>query len=141
MLEVGWSILHYDNVVISKCRATFVICVLLLLSSTPLLPRPVVAVFDIELLRVSVEKQDQVRRDVTAQLGPADPTILVSSQNGAAIDVPKLLRVVMEYGGIVLMRYIEWGWGHHCIGWGLAAVVQYRTGRGNQPLCSQVVNL
>ena len=119
---MGWSILHsHDNVAISQCRTTFVVCVLLL-SSTPLLPRPVVAVFDIELLRVSVEKQDQVRRDVTAQLGPADPTILVSSQNGAAIDVPKLLRVVMEYGGIVLMRYVEWGWGHHCIGCGLAGV-------------------
>ena len=67
-------------------------------------PRPVVAVFDIELLSVSQEMREQVRRDVTAQLGPADPTILVSSRNGAEIDVPKLLRAVMEYGGIVLMR-------------------------------------
>lgn len=134
---MGCSILlHiYENGAICKCRNTFVVCVLLL-SSTPLPLRPVVAVFDIELLRVSGEKQDQVRRDVTAQLGPADPTILVSSQNGAAIDVPKLLRAVMQYGGIVLMRYIEWGRGHHCmgvehhcIGWGLGAVLQYRTVR------------
>ena len=69
-----------------------------------LLPRPVVAVFDIDILRVSRERQEQVQRDVTAQLGPADPSILVSSQNGAAIDVPKLLRAVMDYGGITLMR-------------------------------------
>lgn len=99
-------------------------CVLATLSSPstspPLLPRPVVAVFDIDLLRVSNEKQEQVQRDVAAQLGPADPTILVSAQNGAAVDVPKLLRAVMEYGGIVLMRYvIAWGWGYPCgCGWG-----------------------
>ena len=67
--------------------------------------RPVVAVFDIEVLKIHNEILKSTKRQVVRELGPADQTILVQSQKEEEkVDVNLLLRKVMEHGAIVLMR-------------------------------------
>ena len=66
-----------------------------------------IAVFDIEVLQLKKNEYFKVRGEVLRELGPADQTIVVSSVDGKEIDTPCLLREVMKFGGIVLMRCVS----------------------------------
>lgn len=74
-----------------------------------LLPyRPVVALIEIEIQKVDWTKQSRVHDIVMQAMGPADPTVVVTSNEGgngdAGIDVSELLDAVEPYGTVVLVR-------------------------------------
>lgn len=73
-----------------------------------LLHRPVVALVEIEIQKVDWAKQSHVHDIVMKAMGPADPTIVVTSDDGddedAGIDVSELLDAVEPYGTVVLVR-------------------------------------
>ena len=70
--------------------------------------RPVVALVEIEIQKVDRTKQRQVHDVVMKAMGPADPTIVVTSGESGdedpGIDVSELLDVVEPYGTVVLVR-------------------------------------
>lgn len=70
--------------------------------------RPVVALIEIEIQKVDWEKQSQVHDNVMKAMGPADPTVVVTSDDvedgDAGIDVSELLGAVEPYGTVVLVR-------------------------------------
>lgn len=71
--------------------------------------RPVVALIEIEIQKVDWSKQSQVHDTVMKAMGPADPTIVVTSDGGddedAGIDLSELLDAVEPYGTVVLVRW------------------------------------
>lgn len=73
-----------------------------------LIYRPVVALIEIEIQKVDWEKQSHVHDNVMKAMGPADPTVVVTSDEGedgdAGIDVSELLDAVEPYGTVVLVR-------------------------------------
>ena len=72
------------------------------------LHRPVVALVEIEIQQVDWTKQSHVHDNVMKAMGPADPTIVVTNDEGndedAGIDVSELLDAVEPYGAVVLVR-------------------------------------
>ena len=70
--------------------------------------RPVVALVEIEIQKVDRIKQRQVHDVVMKAMGPADPTIVVTSDESGdedpGIDVSELLEAVEPYGTVVLVR-------------------------------------
>ena len=70
--------------------------------------RPVVALVEIEIQKVDRTKQRQVHDVVMKAMGPADPTIVVTSDESGdedpRIDVSELLEAVEPYGTVVLVR-------------------------------------
>ena len=70
--------------------------------------RPVVALVEIEIQKVDRTKQRQVHDVVMKAMGPADPTIVVTSDESGeedpGIDVSELLDAVEPYGTVVLVR-------------------------------------
>ena len=74
-----------------------------------LVSRPVVALIEIEIQDVDWAKQRQVHSDVMRSMGPADPTIVVSSGGGGLVDVADLLEAVEPFGNAVLVRWASCG--------------------------------
>lgn len=76
------------------------------------LGRPVVALIEIEIQKVDWAKQNQVHDVVMKAMGPADPTIVVTSNDvdddDAGIDVSELLDAVEPYGTVVLVRFVRY---------------------------------
>ena len=72
--------------------------------------RPVVALVEIEIQKVDRSKQRQVHDVVMKAMGPADPTIVVTSDESGdddpGIDVSELLEAVEPYGTVVLVRLV-----------------------------------
>ena len=70
--------------------------------------RPVVALIEIEIQQVDWTKQSHVHDNVMKAMGPADPTLVVTSDEAndedAGIDVSELLDAVEPYGTVVLVR-------------------------------------
>ena len=70
--------------------------------------RPVVALEEIEIQKVDRTKQRQVHDVVMKAMGPADPTIVVTSDQSGdedpGIDVSELLEAVEPYGTVVLVK-------------------------------------
>ena len=66
------------------------------------------ALIEIEIQKVDWSKQSQVHDTVMKAMGPADPTIVVTSDGGndedAGIDLSELLDAVEPYGTVVLVR-------------------------------------
>ncbi|PFX33475.1 synaptojanin-1-like [Stylophora pistillata] len=73
--------------------------------------RPVVALVEIEIQQVDWTKQCDVHDHVMEAMGPADPTIVVmsdeASKEDAGIDVSELLDAVEPYGTVVLVRLVD----------------------------------
>ena len=74
--------------------------------------RPVVALVEIEIQKVDRTKQGQVHDVVMKAMGPADPTIVVTSDESGdedpGVDVSELLEAVEPYGTVVLVRYVRY---------------------------------
>ena len=69
--------------------------------------RPVVALIEIEVQEVDWNKQSHVHSDVMKLMGPADPTIVVTSddvEEDSGVDVSELLDALEPYGTPVLVR-------------------------------------
>lgn len=66
------------------------------------------ALIEIEIQKVDWAKQGHVHDIVMKAMGPADPTIVVTSDDGddeeVGIDVSDLLDTVEPYGTVVLVR-------------------------------------
>ena len=66
------------------------------------------ALIEIEIQKVDWAKQGNVHDIVMKAMGPADPTIVVTSDDGddgdVGIDVSDLLDAVEPYGTVVLVR-------------------------------------
>jgi hypothetical protein len=67
-------------------------------------------VFDVNVFKLKGDEYTKVRNEVLQELGPADQTVVVSSDGGGKIDEPKLRRKIMKFGGIILMRPIVGGY-------------------------------
>ncbi|XP_014390683.1 PREDICTED: synaptojanin-1 [Myotis brandtii] len=76
--------------------------------------RPVVALIDIDIFEVEAEERQSVYREVLAEQGPPDATVLVSVQsagpessffNDTLID--ELLQQFANFGEVVLIRFVE----------------------------------
>lgn len=81
------------------------------LSSIPFQPdftnnfRPVVALIEIEIQSLDKEKEAAVHDDVMRSMGPADPTVIISSLNsGDEINTEALLSELEGIGNTVLVR-------------------------------------
>ena len=66
--------------------------------------RPVVALIEIEIQRVDWDKLSDVHDDVMKAMGPADPTVVVTTEDEDGVDVAELLDAVEPYGTVVLVR-------------------------------------
>ena len=74
----------------------------------PLFYRPVVALIEVEVYRVSSDKRARIRDDVAASLGPPDPTVLVQEkEEGASVNIPQLLETFRKFGDVVLVRVTD----------------------------------
>ncbi|XP_054569377.1 synaptojanin-1 isoform X2 [Eptesicus fuscus] len=76
--------------------------------------RPVVALIDIDIFEVEAEERQSVYRDVLAEQGPPDATVLVSVQSlgpeGGFFDdtlIDELLQQFANFGEVVLIRFVE----------------------------------
>lgn len=70
--------------------------------------RPVVAIIEVEVYRVSHDKRARVRDEVAASLGPPDPTVLVQErEEGASVNIPQLLETFRKFGDVVLVRVTD----------------------------------
>lgn len=63
--------------------------------------RPVIAVIDVEVVKVNAQKQHLVARDVTLSLGPPDCTIIISGIN----KWENIQTELLQCGDIVFVRY------------------------------------
>ena len=67
-----------------------------------------VALIEIEIQKVDWGEQSRVHDIVMKAMGPADPTIVVTSDDvddeDAGVDVSELLDAVEPYGTVVLVR-------------------------------------
>ena len=63
--------------------------------------RPVIAVIDVEVVRVNTQKQHVVARDVTLSLGPPDGTIVISGNT----EWENIQTELLQCGDIVFVRY------------------------------------
>ena len=72
------------------------------------IPRPVVAIIEVEVYRVSRDKRARIRDEVAASLGPPDPTVLVQEkEEGASVNIPQLLETFRKFGDVVLVRVTD----------------------------------
>ena len=68
-------------------------------------PRPVLAIFEVDMYRVDSSKRSKVKEETALALGPPDPTIVVENEvGGVNIAIQDLLLVLKEYGEVVLVR-------------------------------------
>ena len=63
--------------------------------------RPVIAVIDVEVVKVNTQKQHLVARDVILSLGPPDGTIIISGD----IEWENIQTELLQCGDIVFVRY------------------------------------
>ena len=67
--------------------------------------RPVVAVIEIEIQSLDKEKETDVHDDVMKSMGPAEPTVVISSVNDSEeINTEELLSALEMVGNTVLVR-------------------------------------
>ena len=67
--------------------------------------RPVVAVIEIEIQSLDKEKETDVHDDVMKSMGPAEPTVVISSVNDSEeINTEELLSALETVGNTVLVR-------------------------------------
>lgn len=70
--------------------------------------RPVVALIEVEVYRVSHDKRARIRDEVAASLGPPDPTVLVQEkEEGTSVNIPQLLETFRKFGDVVLVRVTD----------------------------------
>ena len=70
--------------------------------------RPVVALIQIDIQSLDKEKEADVHDDVMKSMGPADPTVIISSLNDdEEINTEELLSVLESIGNTVLVRVID----------------------------------
>lgn len=73
-----------------------------------LLCRPVVALIEVDIYRVSKDKRSKVRDEVATSLGPPDPTVLVQEkEEGVSVSIPQLLETFRKFGDVVLVRVTD----------------------------------
>ena len=67
--------------------------------------RPVVALIEIEIQSLDKEKETDVHDDVMKSMGPAEPTVVISSVNdNEEINTEELLSALEAVGNTVLVR-------------------------------------
>ena len=70
--------------------------------------RPVVALIEVDIYRVSKEKRSKIRDEVATSLGPPDPTVLVQEkEEGVSVSIPQLLETFRKFGDVVLVRVTD----------------------------------
>ncbi|KAM4546528.1 synaptojanin-1 isoform 3-T3 [Fundulus diaphanus] len=75
--------------------------------------RPVVAIIDVDILEVDPEERHQVYKEVIAQHGPPDGTVLVSLCSSGPDDyfsdelIDELLDKFTNFGEVILIRFVE----------------------------------
>ncbi|XP_068457528.1 synaptojanin-1 isoform X3 [Clinocottus analis] len=75
--------------------------------------RPVVSIIDVDILEVDPEERHQVYKEVIAQQGPPDGTILVSLCSSGPDDyfgdalIDELLDKFANFGEVILIRFVE----------------------------------
>uniref|UniRef100_A0A3Q2PRG9 Synaptojanin-1 n=1 Tax=Fundulus heteroclitus TaxID=8078 RepID=A0A3Q2PRG9_FUNHE len=75
--------------------------------------RPVVAIIDVDILEVDPEERHQVYKEVIAQQGPPDGTVLVSLCSSGPDDyfsdelIDELLDKFANFGEVILIRFVE----------------------------------
>ncbi|KAK1344372.1 hypothetical protein QTO34_014939 [Cnephaeus nilssonii] len=71
--------------------------------------RPVVALIDIDIFEVEAEERQSVYRDVLAEQGPPDATVLLGPEGGFFDDtlIDELLQQFANFGEVVLIRFVE----------------------------------
>lgn len=70
--------------------------------------RPVIAIIDVEIEKVSPGKLGTIHQEVMTSYGPADPTIIVSiasDENDVEVDMEELMEELDNYGNVVLVRW------------------------------------
>ena len=71
--------------------------------------RPVVGMFDVEVLMVDESAKDVVFQEVIGQMGPPNGTVIVSLAAGGELDdetVNKVVELFSEVGDITIVRYV-----------------------------------
>ena len=71
--------------------------------------RPVVGMFDVEVLMVDENAKDVVFQEVIGQMGPPNGTVIVSLAAGGELDdetVNKVVELFSEVGDITIVRYV-----------------------------------
>lgn len=63
--------------------------------------RPVIAVIDVEIVKVNSQRQHLIARDVTLSLGPPDCTIVISGN----VELENIQSELLQYGEIIFVRY------------------------------------
>ena len=67
--------------------------------------RPVVALIEVEIQSLDKEKETDVHDDVMKSMGPAEPTVVISSvSDNEEINTEKLLSALETVGNTVLVR-------------------------------------
>ncbi len=67
--------------------------------------RPVVALIEIYIQSLDKDKEADVHDDVMKSMGPADPTVIITSlNNDEEINTEELLSELEEIGNTVLIR-------------------------------------
>ena len=67
--------------------------------------RPVVALIEVEIQSLDKEKETNVHDDVMKSMGPAEPTVVISSvSDNEEINTEKLLSALETVGNTVLVR-------------------------------------
>lgn len=70
--------------------------------------RPVIGIFEVEVLEVDEEKREAIYHDIFCQQGPPDGTIIISLPNGEDFDdllIDNALQGMGGCGEVILVRY------------------------------------
>lgn len=67
--------------------------------------RPVVALIEIEIQSIDQDKESDVHNEVIMSMGPADPTVIITSEANEEINTDKFLSLVEDIGETVLVRF------------------------------------
>ncbi|KAJ8048138.1 Synaptojanin-1 [Holothuria leucospilota] len=71
--------------------------------------RPVIGIFEIEILKVDEEKRESIYHDIFCQQGPPDGTIIISLPNGEEFDdltIDNILEGMSGCGEVILVRFV-----------------------------------
>ena len=70
--------------------------------------RPVLGIFDIDIIKVTEEKKNERLHDVVAQQGPPDGTVIVSMATGEFDDdmIDSIVETFSDIGEIILVRWV-----------------------------------
>lgn len=72
--------------------------------------RPVVAVIEVDAFAVDERKRDKIFQDVIKQLGPADATVILTSDDSAAFEYEDSDQIILNElsccGDIILVRHL-----------------------------------